>query len=97
MGEDFSNDTWNGHPLIDLTFKWEEVKPFVLASIFLAVSVFMKFIFKYWRWTVAHFPEAALLIIVGIIFGGICEVSKGLLNENLALYQFSTCCSDGRR
>ena len=75
--EAFFNNT-DENPLIDLTLKWEEVKPFVLTSIFLAVSVFMKFIFKYWSWTVAHIPEASLLITVGIIFGvlsnqGICK------------------------
>ena len=75
--EAFSNNT-HQNPLIDLTLKWEEVKPFVLVSLFLAVSVFMKFIFKYWKWTVAHIPEASFLITVGIIFGvfynwGICK------------------------
>ena len=52
-------------------FKWNEVRPFVLASLMLAISVFMKFIFKYWRWTVAHFPESSILIFVGVLFGGL--------------------------
>ena len=70
------NKTESWRVLIDLTLKWEEVKPFVLASLFLAVSIFTKFVFKYWRFTVAHFPESSILILVGVIFGKLFVWSK---------------------
>ena len=74
------NGTESWRVLIDLTLKWEEVKPFVLASLFLAVSIFTKFVFKYkyWKFASAHFPESSILILVGVIFGGLFVWSKKL-------------------
>ena len=58
-----------GVSLIDL--KWDEVQPYVLASLMLAISIFMNFIFKYLRWTTGFFPESSILIFVGVLFGGL--------------------------
>ena len=62
--------------LIDWTLKWEEVRPFVLATIFLVVSASAKFIFKSQRWMFAHIPESCLLITIGSLFGGLFKFGK---------------------
>ena len=51
--------------------KWDEVQPFILASLLLTISMLMNFIFKHWRWTATIFPESSILIFVGVLFGGL--------------------------
>lgn len=54
-----------------IELKWEEVRSFVLASLMLAITIFMNFIFKKIQPLVAHFPEPSILIFVGVLFGGL--------------------------
>ena len=62
----YGSESWQ--VLIDVSLKWEEVKPFFLASLFLAVSIFTKFVFKFAE---AHFPDSSMFILAGVIFGGL--------------------------
>ena len=65
----YGSESWQ--VLIDVSLKWEEVKPFFLASLFLVVSIFTKFVFKYWKFAEARLPDSSMFIVAGVIFGGL--------------------------